>query len=149
MNSSPLQNKKKLYLTLLGKFLEKADRPLDKTKFMNKKQIDKLVLVSYKDNFLDQKRVNRIATLLGRSDLKKYINGLKLNEKKKSLIISTPMNNQDLRKFSKLFPNKKIILRKDPNLMLGVKVVDNDIVYEFTLKNSLDKIISHIEQNYD
>ena len=33
--------------------------------------------------------------------------------------------------------------------MLGVSVVDNDIVYEFTLKNSLDKIVNYIEQNYD
>lgn len=116
---------------------------------MNKKQIDKLVSASYENNFLDKKRVSKIAMLLRRSDLKKYINGLKLTEKKKSLIISSAMNNQDLNKFSKLFPNKKIILKIDPTLMLGVRVVDNDIIYEFTLKNSLDKIISHIEQSYD
>lgn len=117
--------------------------------FMNKKQLDKLVLVSYSNNFLDQKNVSKIATLLKRSDLKQYINGLKLAEKKKSLIISSPMNDQDLKKFSKLFPNKKIVFIKDPTLMLGIKVVDNDKVFEFTLKNSLGKILNYIEQNYD
>lgn len=133
----------------LKKYRLKADRHLDETKFMNSKQIGKLVLASYSNNFLDQKKANKIASLISRSDLKKYINGLKLVEKKKNLIVSSPIDNQDLKKFEKLFPNKKILFKKDPSLMLGVEIVDNDIVYEFTLKNYLDKIISHIEQNYD
>lgn len=116
---------------------------------MNSKKINKLVVTSYKDNYLDQKKVNKIASLISKSDLKKYINGLRLAEKKKSLIISSPINNQDFKKFEKLFPHKKIIFKKDPSLMLGIKVVDNDVVYEFTLKNSLDKILNYIEQNYD
>lgn len=116
---------------------------------MNKKIIDKLVLGSYSNNFLDQEKVNKIAAFISKSDLKKYINRLKLMEKKKDIIVSAPLNNQDLKKFEKLFPNKKIIFKKDPTLVLGVRIVDNDIVYEFTLKNSLDKIISYIEQNYD
>jgi hypothetical protein len=116
---------------------------------MNSKKIDKLVTASYKGDNLDQGKVNKIASLVSRTDLKKYINGLELAEKKKSLIISSPSNNQDADRFRKLFPHKKIILKKDPSLMLGLKVVDNDIVYEFTLRNSLDKILSYIEQNYD
>ena len=116
---------------------------------MNSKKIDKLVAHSYKNNFLDQKKVNKIAALIGKSDLKKYINALKLAEKRKNLIISSPINNLDLSKFEKLFPNKRIILKMDPALMLGVKIVDDDIIYEFTLNNSLDKILNYIEQNYD
>lgn len=116
---------------------------------MNSKKIDKLILASYKNTYLDEKKVNQIASLISKSDLKKYINGLKLNEKKKSLIISTPDNNQDFKKFQKLFPHKKIVFKKDPSLMLGMEIVDNDIVYEFTLKNSLEKILGYIEQNYD
>ena len=116
---------------------------------MNKKKIDKLVIASYKNNFLDQKIVNRIASIISKADLKKYINGLILTEKKRSLIISSPINNPDLKKFEQFFPNKKIVFKKDPTLMLGMKIVDNDIIYEFTLKNSLDKIVSYIEQNYD
>ena len=116
---------------------------------MNSKKIEKLVLASYSDSFLNQKKVNKISTLLSKSDFKKYINGLRLTEKKKSLIVSSPIKNSDLKKFEKLFPNKKIIFKKDPKLMLGVRIVDNDIVYEFTLKNSLDKILNYIEQNYD
>ena len=116
---------------------------------MNSKKINKLIAVSYKNNSLDRKKVNKIASLISKHDLKKYINGLKLEEKKKNLIISSPIDNQDLIKFDKLFPNKKIIFKKDPSLMLGMRIVNNDIVYEFTLKNSLDKILNYIEQNYD
>lgn len=116
---------------------------------MNSKKIDKLVAASYKNDCLDQKKVSKIASLISKSDLKKYINGLKLIEKKKNLIISSPIDNRNLKEFEDLFPHKKIIFKKDPSLMLGVSVIDNDIVYEFTLKNSLDKIISYIEQNYD
>lgn len=116
---------------------------------MNSIKIDKLVLASYSNNLLNKKTVEKISTLLSKSDLKQYINELKLTEKKKSLIISSPINNEDLKKFERLFPNKKILFKKDPSLMLGVRIVDNDIVYEFTLKNSLYKILNYIEQNYD
>ncbi len=116
---------------------------------MNKKKIDALVLASYENNFLNRKNVNRIAILLNKSDFKKYINGLKLQEKKRTVTILSPVNNQYLNKFQKLFPNKRIILKNDSSLMLGVKIVENDTVYEFTLKNFLDKIISHVKQSYD
>ncbi|MBF8250087.1 MAG: hypothetical protein HW400_688 [Candidatus Levybacteria bacterium] len=116
---------------------------------MNSKKIDKLITISYKGSNLDQKKVNKITSLISKSDLKKYINGLKLVESKKSLIISSPGNDQDLRKFGKIFPNRKIVFQKDPTLLLGVRIADNDLVYDFTLKNSLDRIINYIEQSYD
>jgi len=116
---------------------------------MDKKKIDKLIGASYKGSDLDQKKVNKIASLINKSDLKKYINGLKLLENKRNLIIVSPTKIQDTRSFEKLFPHKKIVLENDPTLMLGVRIIDNDSVYDFTLKNSLDKIISYIEQNYD
>src|SRR3990167_6053666 len=77
---------------------------------MNKKKIDELIGASYR--YLDQKKVEKIASLLSIKDLKKYINGLKLGEKENTLIISSssPLNNQDLKKIIKLFPYKKVIL---------------------------------------
>ena len=116
---------------------------------MNSKKIDKLVLASYSNNILNKVSVNKISRFLSKLDLKKYINGLKLTEKKRSLIVASPINNLDLKKFEKLFPNKKIVFKQDPSLLLGMRITDNDIVYEFTLRNSLDKIQDYIEQNYD
>lgn len=116
---------------------------------MNLKKIDKLVLASYSNNILNEGPVNKISTLLSKVDLKKYINRLKLTENKRSLIVASPVDNPDLKKFEKLFPNKKIIFKKDPSLLLGVQITDNDIVYEFTLRSSFDKIQDYIEQTYD
>jgi hypothetical protein len=116
---------------------------------MNSKKISKLVLASYDNSNLNQKRVSKIASLISKTDLKKYINGLKLEEKKKNLIISSPIDNFDTKMFKKLFPHKKIIFKKNSSLMLGIKVEDNDIIYDFTLKNSFEKILRYIEQNYD
>lgn len=115
---------------------------------MNSKKIDELVGVSYKH--LDKKKVNTIASLISTSDLKKYIKKLKSVEKESTLTISSssPIIKQDLKKILKLFPHKKFVLEKDPSLMLGMRITDNDIVYDFTLKNSLDKILSYVEQNY-
>lgn len=108
-----------------------------------------LISASYKKDILDQKKVNKIACLISKTDLKKYIYGLKLAESKKTVTVSCPTDKFELTKLEKLFPNKKIIFKKDPSLMLGVKIVDNDLVYELTLKDSLGKIVNYIEQNYD
>lgn len=116
---------------------------------MDRKKINQIALESYTNDFLDEKKVNRISVVLSRSDLKKYIKALKNIEKKKSLIISAPFIGPNASQFEKLFPNKKIVLIKDPSLMLGVQIVDNDIVYDFSLKNTLGKIISYIEKDYD
>jgi hypothetical protein len=116
---------------------------------MNKRSIDKLISKSYKNNYLNEKTVKKVASLLSKQDLKRYINGLKLEEMKKTVMILSPNDIQDRKKFEKLFPNKKIVFNKDTSLMLGIRIVDNDIVHEFTLRNSLDKILNHVEQNYD
>ena len=116
---------------------------------MNNKKIIQLALASYKGKSLDEKKVNTISSYLGRSDLKKYINALKNLDNNKKLIVSSPTGNFDTAQFEKFFPDKKIVFRKDPSLVLGIKIVDNDIEHEFTLKNSLNKIISYIENDYD
>jgi hypothetical protein len=116
---------------------------------MNKRSLDKLILKSYKNNYLDERNVKKIAALLSKQDLKKYINGLKLEEMKKSVIISSPNDIQDRKKFEKLFPHKKIVFSTDKSLMLGIRIVDNDIVHEFSLRNSLDKILNYVGHSYD
>jgi len=114
---------------------------------MDKKKIDKLVKLSYKN--LDKKKVEEIGSLISKADLKKYIDGLKAAESVNNLVISSPVDNQYGKRFQKLFPNRKVVFIKDPSLILGVKIVDNDKIYDFSLKNSFEKIINYIEQNYD
>lgn len=116
---------------------------------MNKKKFVQLALSSYKGKYLDEKKVNSISSILSRSDLKKYINALSNLENNKKLIVSVPSDSFGVKAFEKLFPNKRIVLKIDPSLLLGVSIIDNDTEYEFSLKNSLDKILSYIEKDYD
>lgn len=116
---------------------------------MKKKRVLQLALASYKGKNLDEKKVNTISSYLSRSDLKKYINALKNLENNKKLIVSSPSEFFDVKTFERLFPDKRIIFTKDPSLLLGIQVVDNDIEYKFSLKNSLEKLISFIEKDYD
>lgn len=116
---------------------------------MNKKKFVQLALASYNGKFLDEKKVNRISSYLSRQDLKKYINALKNLENNKKLIVSVPTESFDAKTFERLFPDKRIILKTDPSLLLGVKITHNDTEYEFSLKNSLDKIVAYIEKDYD
>ncbi|OGH23393.1 MAG: hypothetical protein A3F31_01885 [Candidatus Levybacteria bacterium RIFCSPHIGHO2_12_FULL_38_12] len=108
---------------------------------MTKKEIKKLALASYKGKNLDKKTVSRIVPLLSRKDIKTYINMIKLLEKKKTIIISVPGKNiKATKQFQKLYPDKKIVYEFDPALIAGIKITDNDILYELNLKHTLDNI---------
>ena len=113
---------------------------------MNKKKIKELVLASYK---IDEEKIKKIAPLLNRSDLKKYIGGLKTMESKKNVIVTTPFTNVKQEMLENLFPNKRIVYKKDPSLIVGLKIQDDDIVYDFNLKNTLNNLISYIKQDYE
>ncbi|MEK7451093.1 MAG: hypothetical protein AAB662_04110 [Patescibacteria group bacterium] len=116
---------------------------------MNVKNIKKLVLASYIDKKLNPIRVNKIAGLLARKDLKTYIKTLKSYEKKNTVIINLPFLYNDKKIFAKMFKGKKIIYKEDPSLIAGVRIINNDIVYEHDLKNTLEDIATHIGLAYD
>jgi len=117
---------------------------------MTIKLLKQLINYSYNNNLLNPKNVNRIAGLLNRSDLKQYIRAIKIQERKLSVFIDVPINNVSVKgKFKEIFPNKKIVWNIDPLLMLGAKITNDDMLFEMNLKNTLDKILLSIEQDYD
>lgn len=119
---------------------------------MKKKQINQLMLASYTKSALDEKKVTKIANSLSRKDLKVYIRGLKLAEKKKKIYVALPsasVYNTNKKIFINLFPGKQIEVEEDKLLMLGAKVMADDMVYDVSLKNRLDDFLASVEQNYD
>lgn len=118
---------------------------------MNKQVLKKIISESYTGEELDPTKVNRIADVLTRSELKEYIKALRSQEGKTSVTLTTPQRLDDLEltQFRDVFPDKKLFVEKDPNLILGIRVKDNDNVYDFTLRNTLEKMVEYIEQNYD
>ncbi len=113
---------------------------------MTKKQIKLLVFASYKGDTLDSKKVFKIARLLNRKNLKKYINELKSVESKKTVIVTTSFPPQKDIMPLNLFPDKKIVYKSDPSLGIGVRIQCSDMLYELNLKDTLGRILSHLEQ---
>jgi F0F1-type ATP synthase delta subunit len=119
---------------------------------MKKKQVHMLVTESYTKEQLDEKKVNSIAKALSRKDLKQYIRGLKLEEKKRVVTVAlatASVYNNTKKIFLDLFPGKTVSFQEDKLLMLGGKVQANDMVYDFSLKSRLENFINELEQTYD
>ena len=116
---------------------------------MTIKQIKNLAMASYTNDALDGKKVNRIIKLLSRAQLKTYVTFLKHLEKSKSVkvIMSKLDTKRGLTKdLQKIFPNKKLEFLEDKSLIAGLKLVDNDIIYDFNLKNTFENLVSYINQ---
>lgn len=114
---------------------------------MTKKQLKNLVLESYNNEMLDEKRVEHFSRILQRGELKEYIRELKSYEKKKSLVVSIPYNptEKERIKFQELFPNKKIVYIIDPSLLLGAKIINDDYVHDLNVKNTLDNLVEYVD----
>ncbi len=119
---------------------------------MKIKEIKKLAEQSFTNGNLDLKTIKRIIALLNKKQLKIYIKFLKKMENERLVWVFTPMDkveNKTTGKIKSVFPNKKIEYVKDPSLIVGLRVIDNDMVYEFNLKDSLDNLITYLKQSYD
>lgn len=113
---------------------------------MTKKQLGWLVFKSYHKNALDPKKIKAIAKVLKRRELKQYIKALKAQENKISVNISLPYHpkNKEEGIFRKLFPDKKLIYNLDPSLILGLKIINNDEVFEMSLEDNFNRLLSHL-----
>lgn len=116
---------------------------------MQKKLLLSLVEYSYTKDKLNEERVLKIAQSLSRKDLKLYIRVLKLSEQSKKVYIAIAKKsvyNEGDKLFKGIFEGKDIIFQEDPSLLLGVRIVDNDIVYDFSLKERLETIAQEIDE---
>lgn len=117
---------------------------------MRNKKIKILIAQSYTNSILNPKKVFAIAKTLLRAELKKYIAELKNNENRNKIMVITPFErtgNNSM--FADLFPGKTIDSQNDKSLIIGAKIVNNDNVYEFNLRNTLNGILEQSVKNYD
>lgn len=119
---------------------------------MKKKVLKKIIASSYNaKNELDENAVESIATHLSRKEIKEYIRALKQLEKKKRLVVDTsfePTKTQE-EIFKNRYPDKEVVFHFNPELLFGIKITDNDIVYDMNLQRTLDAIEEFIETQYD
>lgn len=113
--------------------------------------LNQLMISSFKNMYLDKQKVFKIAKYLKRSELKQYIKALIAQEKAITVRIVLPQEIKQQNKvlFSKIFEDKKLIFDADPSLIIGLKVVNNDLVYDLSLLNTLKNLASYISSAYD
>ncbi len=116
---------------------------------MNIKDIKNLASSSFTKGNLDEKKVSRITKALNRSDLRKYINALKLIAQKSTVKVwtSTNLDKKTQESLKSLFKGKKIQTLKDEDLLAGIKIQDFDNIYDLNIKNTLNTMVSHIREN--
>jgi len=116
---------------------------------MTKKIIKKLALESYTNGNLDSKKVDKISTYLERSDLKIYIKAIKNYENSRTVILLSPtlsVKTDLIKEIGKLFPVKKIVIKKDEALIAGIRIINGDSVYDFNIQNTLKNLVSYANQ---
>jgi F0F1-type ATP synthase delta subunit len=115
---------------------------------MKKSDIKKLASGSYKNGILDEQIVLKIAKHLKKSDLRTYIQELKLIEAQNTVNVSTSTKlSKDLENdLKQIFKGKKIEFTEDKNLIAGIKIVDFDKIYELNLKNTFSNMIEFINK---
>lgn len=115
---------------------------------MTKRNIYKLVNISYKNNLLDKNIVLKISNKLSRRDLKLYLKALKINEQKNTIkvIMANDKINKILleKKLKQEFGNKIYDYKIDKSLIAGIKIIDNDLIYDFSLNNTIDNLVTYI-----
>lgn len=115
-----------------------------------KRIIKKLVQASFLQGKLDRDNVSHIGNRLNRNQLKQYLFELRKKDNEQILYVDIPFNHYELyqKELEKIFPKKKIIFRIDPNLILGIRIIDNDNIYEISMNKVLTDLVDYIKE-YD
>lgn len=115
---------------------------------MVKKDIKKLAEMSYNNNELNIDRVDEIVKHLNRKELRLYINSLKKVEKRKTVYIesASELNEKYKDELINLYGSKKVQFIENKDLLLGLRITENDMVYNLNLENSLQQFTKYLEK---
>lgn len=113
---------------------------------MYKKLIAQLVENSYTNSKLDAQKVLSIAEKLSKRHLRIYIKLLKKHIAENTVNIETAFQVDEVTKaeLEKIYTGKRIEYTQNKDLMLGIKVYENDIIYSKNLKDTLSGIKNYL-----
>ena len=82
-------------------------------------------------------------------DLKEYIKFIKKIESKKTIILTVPDDkisniSEIAGKIKKAYPDKNLYIKTDPGLIAGMKIQNDDLVYEVSMKEILEEAVGKI-----
>lgn len=120
---------------------------------MSIKKIKKLALKSYNENSLNEKILSLVSKKLNKKDLKVYISELKRINESRIVKVYVPnrkiLTDRMTKSLSKFFDNKELRIIEEPDLIAGLRIIDNDLIYELNLRDSLENMIEYLKKSYD
>src|SRR5579872_2682018 len=99
---------------------------------MTNKQLKHLAMNSFQENSLDEQKANQIIARLKKKDARAYVRALRLHESQLAVNVSLPYPADEKTKKSLQirFPDKKMVYTIDKELLGGMKIIENDILYD-------------------
>ncbi|MEK7186571.1 MAG: hypothetical protein AAB675_04415 [Patescibacteria group bacterium] len=120
---------------------------------MTTKKIRKLAEITYVDREINRNILKKASLKLTKKELKIYIKSLKNIQKKIFLKVYVPSKKiftiEFRKSLEKFFENKELEVIEDPSLMAGLRIVDNDMIYELNLKDSMENMVDYLQKTYD
>lgn len=120
---------------------------------MSIKKIKKLALKTYSQASINTKMLDIVSKKLERKDLKAYINELKRINQNRIVKVYVPdrkvLNYKLEKSISKFFEGRSLMILEEPELLAGIRIVDNDLIYELNLKDSLENMVEYLKEIYD
>lgn len=110
-----------------------------------------LAKLSFTDNSLNQQKADIIVAKLKRKDARAYIRALRLHESYMSVNVLLPYPaDQTLGKKLQIhFPDKKIVYTIDKSVLAGMRIIENDILYDYSLEAKVDRLIKNMYETND
>lgn len=118
---------------------------------MIKKLIKQLAQESFDNNNLSDKKITLITARLKRTDTRAYLQALKLLTQQKTVFVQTPIaiDESAQKQLQIMFPNKKIVYTIHKDLLAGMRIIDNDLLYDYSLGAKIDKVLAHAYDTND
>lgn len=115
---------------------------------MEKHLLAQLIDQSVTNKKLDNKKIEKFADKLTRVQLKAYIQGLKRWMQRNIVVVESAgkLSTATKEEFAKLYKDKEVVFRQKPDLIVGTRIIDNDIIHELNLKDTLQHMKQYVTQ---
>ncbi len=110
---------------------------------MTKKRIKQLAKETFEKDNLNQKKLALIIGRLKKTDARAYIQALKQIVQGNTVFVHSPVAVDETaqKQLELKFPNKKMIYVLNKNLLAGMKILDNDLLYDYSLETKIDRVV--------
>ncbi len=120
---------------------------------MTTKKIRKIAQNSFINGKLDKKVIAKVTRTFTRREFKTYVRALRIITKKRVVKVYVPNKRLVTREIKNsllnFFQEKELDFIEEPEILAGIRIVDNDMIYELNLRDSLENMINYLRKSYD